>query len=69
MSLPVLLLIWKEREKTPLGVWGSTLLITLIIGLVGFHSQAFAAYVVTWIALAGLAAWSASQKTDAPAAH
>jgi hypothetical protein len=58
MLLPVLLLIWKEREKTPLGVLGSALFITLIIGLVGFRSHVFAAHVVTWIALAGLALWT-----------
>jgi uncharacterized membrane protein len=60
MLLPVLLLIWKEREKTPLGVPGSALVVSLIIGLAGFHSNAFAAYMVAWTVLASLALWTIS---------
>lgn len=55
MLLPVLLLLWQTRENTPLGVSGCTFLVTLVIALVGFHAEAFAAYFLTWIALAGLA--------------
>jgi hypothetical protein len=52
MLLPAMLLIWKEREKTRLGSLGGALLLTFIVALVGFHSQAFAGYAVTWIAVA-----------------
>ncbi|HKS75804.1 MAG TPA: glycosyltransferase family 87 protein [Terriglobales bacterium] len=55
MLLPILLLLWQTREKIPLGVFGCTALVTVVIALVGFHAEAFAAYFVTWIALAGLA--------------
>jgi len=67
MLLPVLLLIWKEREKTPLGAPASAIFITLIIGLVGFHSHAFTAHVVTWIAIAGLAVWTGPRDQRASA--
>ena len=65
MLLPVLLLLWKERENTPLGVPGSVLLITLIIALVGFHSHVFAAHLVTWIAVASLAVWAGPKSSGA----
>jgi hypothetical protein len=54
MLLPVLLLLWKERGQTAVGLWGTALFITLVVGLVGFHSHSFFAYIVCWVALAGL---------------
>ena len=57
MLLPILLLAWRERNTSPLGVWGAACFITAMIALAGFHSHAFLAYVASWLTLAGLAAW------------
>jgi Glycosyltransferase family 87 len=64
MLLPVLLLVWRERDTSPLGVWGTVCFITAIVGLAGFHSHAFLAYVVCWATLAVLSALMTNSRSD-----
>ena len=63
MLLPVLLLLWRDKEKTALGVWGTTLLLILVLGLVGFNSHAFSAYLLTWFTVAGISLLAKTRDT------
>ncbi len=51
-----LLLIWTNREKIPLGVWGSAGLIASVYFLIALFrgESVFAAMALTWLALAGI---------------
>ena len=51
-----LLLIWKNREKIPFGVWGSVSLIAFIYSLIGLSqgNSTFSAILITWIVVGKL---------------
>jgi Glycosyltransferase family 87 len=51
-----LLLIWANRERIPLGVWGSAGLIASVYFLIALFrgESVFAAMALTWLALAGI---------------
>jgi hypothetical protein len=70
MLLPLLLLAWKERQQCLLGTWGTVTFVSAVAGLVGFHSNAFLAYVACWATVAAVAIWSTKldrQKSTAAA--
>jgi hypothetical protein len=53
-----LILLWTNRLAVPGGPWGSGVLVTAVYVLTVFAGCVFAANLLLWVALAGVAAWS-----------
>ena len=65
LIIPVLLL-WVDREKLPIGVWGIVAFITVLYVLISFGSHVFVANIILWLAMVALLAWAILKKQSQP---